>query len=701
MPPRSVDRFLTMIFAAVAAALCGAVFLLWIVMRTLGPSLAGAGLALAVALWHILRPTVNNTRRWAILTIFGVALLCLAPKLVKAGGIESSSTAEPVAALSVPATAPQSPVPAPTPPPAAPRPPSCAAFCLQHALPGDEWPTSPLWLLCHRAAAEGVTMLLAKGVTMLGPPGSFARNFWPVLVPLGLVTAIAVASLALPWLAPALAPLLRLLSAHRTQLAHLARAATAAAAAAIAVAIVVHAPAGGAAPLLALWRAAPALPLGLLAAQWGGFRAGGLGALTATGEQAARAAFLACVGTAAASFATARGLLAAPPHAAELPPLRKFLCRLSSLAGNGAVSARAPPCDDGRCAAAWVCLCLAAAWAALVLLAEATNSAALRTLAAAPRRAAAATLTALAAAAAAARRVLAPPCAAAAALATAAATVCLRAATACGGAAATTARAVAEMAAAASRAAADAAWRERRALQGLGLSALGLVLLADLDSISAELAELLTPRWPCPSRVPPLCAAAARTIAADVGGPGRLPACRLALALYRAGGACARSTLRAVAGALCASGGTELLARRAALPYARVLLSAPLRARPRPRPPPPAPSSGHTTATRVPSRFVPSRFTHPPAVACPQFAGVGQDRPGAATAARALRPRRRHATAARPLAAPAGAAASPLPDPRPRPSPTSALPLPTPTPDLLTRTPPCFPRRGCRCRPRR
>ena len=129
-------------------------------------------------------------------------------------------------------------------------------------------------------------MLLAEGVTMLGPPGSFARNFWPVLVPLGLVTAVAVASLALPWLAPALAPLLRQLRAHRTQLAHLARAATAAAAAAIAVAIVVHAPAGGAAPLLALWRAAPALPLGLLAAQGGGLRAAGRGTLQRAHAQA-------------------------------------------------------------------------------------------------------------------------------------------------------------------------------------------------------------------------------------------------------------------------------------------------------------------------------------------------------------------------------------------------------------------------------
>ena len=33
-------------------------------------------------------------------------------------------------------------------------------------------------------------MLLAEGVTMLGPPGSFARNFWPVLVPLGLVASV-------------------------------------------------------------------------------------------------------------------------------------------------------------------------------------------------------------------------------------------------------------------------------------------------------------------------------------------------------------------------------------------------------------------------------------------------------------------------------------------------------------------------------
>ena len=99
------------------------------------------------------------------------------------------------------------------------------------------------------------------------------------------------------------------------------------------------------------------------------------------------------------------------------------------------------------------------------------------------------------------------------------------------------------------------------------------MLLFDLDlelgAIStAEIAERRANAawrdWASPPRsAPAVCAAAAGVTAVELGGAGQLPLTRLAVAWYREGGACGRSLLRAMLGALALAGGAELLACRA------------------------------------------------------------------------------------------------------------------------------------------
>jgi hypothetical protein len=296
-PENSVDGFIRSILAACVVAVIGALFALWLLLRCLllSPSVVGATLSLAVALWlgGYQRQSTARGRRWAARTCIGVAALCLVshqlypdtettvsaslepppsppspPSVCKrwcseheevwarkcvwrdgacsacsecfevqvrrAGG-RSSDLAASGSATTRPAPAPTSPsvprpIPQPAAPPAPPLPSSCGRLCLTHAT-GGEWPSSPLWLAARRLTALPCAAA-AAGAARLAPPGSFARDFWPVLAPLTLVTAVALASLARPLTAPALAPLLHALRVRRHALARLARAAAAAAAAA-------------------------------------------------------------------------------------------------------------------------------------------------------------------------------------------------------------------------------------------------------------------------------------------------------------------------------------------------------------------------------------------------------------------------------------------------------------------------------------
>ena len=80
-PATSVDGLIRFIMAACIVAAIGALFALWLLLRCLllSPSVVGAALSLAVALWlgGDRRQSATRNRRLAARTCLGVAALCL------------------------------------------------------------------------------------------------------------------------------------------------------------------------------------------------------------------------------------------------------------------------------------------------------------------------------------------------------------------------------------------------------------------------------------------------------------------------------------------------------------------------------------------------------------------------------------------------------------------------------------------------
>ena len=562
-----VNAFFATLFASLCAAAALAAFLLYMSWRYLTGPTVGAGVALAAALRH----AQVTPKRAVPLALLGMVLVSLVQQAVS----EESAPTETQLDVPVTVSEPSLRLLPPTPP----SPPSCWRVCLVSAFGPAPVPVPPTPLaLLVNASFRLPGEAAAAALEALGPPGSFMRDFWAVLLPLGIVACVAFASLSRHCLTPLLRPVLRVLVTLRaaSMVACLVVLGTLCLGAAALVAqrawlLTLHS-----APRLylrALLHAAPAGPaaqlgVALVSAAWRGTGWRGVG--EGGSEHLWRTLLLACAGVAAAAGCVARELVVVQEEPARsaaqvgLPlSLLRRLQRVETLDASGPEPRLS--CGTGStdahalCAGAWCAVAVLAAWMALGVLTRLSGSAALRALFRAPLVAIRIAARLAVSVARAAWRSAKGPLAALG-----------RAALAAGRALGRAARAAADAAAKAAHTVAGCVWRHRRGLAGTTLAACGAVLLG-----AAELHAVWW--WAAPAAVPPSCASAAHFVYADVVWGG-LPLLRLAGALSRRSGACGRAVLRAAVGTACAAGGGELVGREFGMAEARLLLSAPVAA---------------------------------------------------------------------------------------------------------------------------